>query len=125
DDLEMLWGWRALTALGKYASRWGGELILWEEKKVIELPVGSTVLFPAAFTRYSFTQVRAGEYQYWFGQYAAVAPFRYFDNGFQSEQAFEDSAWKYTRLAREKRREARMATALGQYSTMSELDESD
>ncbi|KAJ7075902.1 hypothetical protein C8R43DRAFT_910698, partial [Mycena crocata] len=61
DDLEMLWGWRALTLLGSTRRDGGGELILWEEKKVIELPVGSTVLFPAAFTRYSFTQVRAGE----------------------------------------------------------------
>ncbi|KAJ7100993.1 hypothetical protein C8R43DRAFT_907277, partial [Mycena crocata] len=122
DDLEMLWGWRGLTALGKYSSRWGGDFISWEEKKVIEFPVGATILFPAAFTRYSFTQVRAGEYRYAFCQYSQAAPFRYSDNGFKSEQEFEDSAWRRSREARDRRRDARMAMALGMYSTLSELD---
>ncbi|KAJ7182631.1 hypothetical protein C8R43DRAFT_868982 [Mycena crocata] len=122
DDLEFLWAWRGMSFLGKYAHRWGGALILWEERKVIELPVGSTFLFPAAFTRYSFTEVRAGEYQYVFSQYTQAAPFRYVDNGFKSERAFEERAWTRVRDARARRREARMTEALAMYSTLSEVE---
>ncbi|KAJ7164594.1 hypothetical protein C8R43DRAFT_878683, partial [Mycena crocata] len=121
DDLEMLWGWRGLTALGRYNSCWGGELILWEEKKVIEFPPGATFLFPAAFIRYSFTQLRTRKYQYAFSQYSQAGPFRYRDNGYKSDQEFEDSAWAATRQARDRRRDARMVTALGMYSTLAEI----
>ncbi|KAJ7159132.1 hypothetical protein C8R43DRAFT_1124764 [Mycena crocata] len=124
DHLEMLWSLRGLTVLGKYNPRWGGQLILWEEKKVIKSPPGSTFLFPAAFTRYSFTQVRASEYQYAFSQYSQAGPFRYVDNDFQSDQAFEDSAWRGTWEAHDRRREARRTIALGMYSTLSEIEES-
>ncbi|KAJ7838430.1 hypothetical protein B0H13DRAFT_1650755, partial [Mycena leptocephala] len=123
DDLDMLWSWRALTALGRYNARWGGELILWEEKKVIKFPPGATFLFPAAFTRYSFTQVRAGETQYAFSQYSHSGPFRYVENGFRCEANFETQAWKATREAREKMKDDRMAKALGMYSSLDELDE--
>jgi hypothetical protein len=122
DDLEMLWGWRALTALGNYNARWGGELILWEEKKVIAFPVGATFLFPAAFTRYSFTQVRAGEQQFGFAQYSQAGSFRHIENGFRNEAAFETQAWKSTREARNRMKDGRMATALAMYSVVEDLD---
>ncbi|KAJ7164823.1 hypothetical protein C8R43DRAFT_878930 [Mycena crocata] len=125
EDLEFVWAWRGTTMLGRYGHRWGGELILWEERKVIELPVGSTFLFPTAFTRYSFTEVRAGESQYAFSQYSLAAPFRYVDNGFKSEKAFEERAWARVREARQRRRDARMTTALSMYSTLSELQEEE
>ncbi|KAJ7607458.1 hypothetical protein DFH06DRAFT_1018547, partial [Mycena polygramma] len=121
DDLDMPWAWRALTALGDYNPRWGGELILWEEKKVIKFPPGSMFLFPGCFIRYSFTQVREGEAQYTFGQYAHCGLFRYVESGFRSEAEFEASAWTAEREARDKLRDARMAMALGMYSHIDEL----
>jgi hypothetical protein len=125
DDLDMMWTWRALTSLGSYNARWGGELILWDEKKVIRFPPGATFLFPAAFMRYSFTQVRAGETQYAFSQYAQAGLFRFVENGFMSEANFEATAWKGQKEAREKSREARMANALAMYSHINEIYELD
>ncbi|KAJ7678294.1 hypothetical protein DFH06DRAFT_1121784 [Mycena polygramma] len=125
DDLDMLWSWRAVTALGRYQARWGGELILWEEKKVIKFPVGATILFPAAFTQYSFTQVCAGEAQYAFSQYCGAGPFRYVENGYRCEANFDSQAWRATRKAREAMKDRRMETALGMYNFLDKLDHLD
>jgi hypothetical protein len=95
---------------------------LWEEKKVIAFPVGATFLFPAAFTRYSFTQVRAGEQQFGFAQYSQAGPFRHVENGFRNEAAFETQAWKSTREARNRMKDGRMATALAMYSIVEDSD---
>ncbi|KAJ7024363.1 hypothetical protein C8F04DRAFT_969087, partial [Mycena alexandri] len=121
DDHDLPWAWRALTALGDYNPRWGGELILWEEKKVITFPPGATFLFPAAFTRYSFTQVRAGEARYSVSQYAQAGLFRYVENGFLNEANFEAVAWKKQREARDRLRDARMTIALGMYPEVDNL----
>ncbi|KAJ7625128.1 hypothetical protein DFH06DRAFT_1325210 [Mycena polygramma] len=123
DDLDMPWGWRALTSLGEYNARWGGELVLWEEKKVVRFPPGATFLFPAAFMRYSFTQLRAGETQYAFSQYAQAGLFRYVENGFMSEDNFEATAWRAQREERDKLRDTRMFRALGMYSHINEIYE--
>ncbi|KAJ7035418.1 hypothetical protein C8F04DRAFT_1182327 [Mycena alexandri] len=112
DDLDMPWGWRALTSLGTYDPRWSAKLILWDEKKVIKFPPGATFLFPAAFIRYSFTPVHAGETHYAFSQYAQAGLFRYVENGFMSEANFEATAWKKQREARDRARDARMVDAL-------------
>ncbi|KAJ7184065.1 hypothetical protein C8R46DRAFT_815214, partial [Mycena filopes] len=82
DDLDAIWHWRALTALGDYDANWGGELILWDEKKVVKFPPGATFLFPSAMTRYSFTQIREGESRFSFSQYAQAGLFRYAENDF-------------------------------------------
>ncbi|KAJ7483692.1 hypothetical protein B0H11DRAFT_1723218, partial [Mycena galericulata] len=121
DDLDMMWAWRALTALGVYNPRWGGELILWDEKKVIQFPPGATFLFPAAFMRYSFTQVRMLERQYAFSQYAQAGLFRYIDNGFKSEMNFEATAWRAEYESRERAKDARVVRALGMYSLVNEV----
>ncbi|KAJ7025051.1 hypothetical protein C8F04DRAFT_888207, partial [Mycena alexandri] len=82
DDLNMPWGWRALTALGTYNPRWSGKLILWEEKKVINFPPGATFPYPGTFIRHSFTELHAGETQYAFSQYAQAGLFCYVGNGY-------------------------------------------
>jgi hypothetical protein len=136
-DLDMMWSWRALTALGKYDARWGGELILWDEKKIFKFPPGATFLFPGRLIRYSFTQVRrssssevntthfiqvrSGEMRYSFGQYAQAGLFRYVENRFMSEANFEATAWKLQRKARDRLRDARMVKALGMYSLLNEI----
>ncbi|KAJ7184782.1 hypothetical protein C8R46DRAFT_883310 [Mycena filopes] len=121
DDLDAIWGWRALTALGDYDPHWGGELILWEEKKVIKFPPGATFLFPSSMTRYSFTQIRAGESRFEFNQYAQAGLFRYAENDFLSEANFEAISWQKDRRERERAKNARMATALGAYGSLKEL----
>ncbi|KAJ7448472.1 hypothetical protein B0H11DRAFT_1744202, partial [Mycena galericulata] len=121
DDRDMLWGWRGLTGLGRYDADCGGEVILWDEKKVIKFPVGATFLFPAAFMRYSFTSVRPWERRYAFSQYSDAGLFRYVENGFMSEGTFEATAWKAAREARDRVRDARMQTALGMYSHITDF----
>ncbi|KAJ7731412.1 hypothetical protein B0H16DRAFT_1733351 [Mycena metata] len=54
-------GMCALTALGNYAGT-EGELILWEDKKVVNFRSGSTFLLPK-WMHYSFTEVEAPGYQ--------------------------------------------------------------
>ncbi|KAJ7916472.1 hypothetical protein B0H13DRAFT_1609353, partial [Mycena leptocephala] len=121
-DLDMMWSWRALTALGEYNARWGGELILWDEKKIFKFPPGATFLFPGRLIRYSFTQVRCSfSSEYSFGQYAHAGLFRYVENGFMSEANFEATAWKLQREARDRMRDARMVKALGMYSLLNEI----
>ncbi|KAJ7184056.1 hypothetical protein C8R46DRAFT_882930, partial [Mycena filopes] len=80
DDLDAIWGWRSLTALGDYNPRWGGELILWEERMVFKFPPGATFLFPGSMSRYSFTQIQEGETCYAFSQYAQAGLFHYAEN---------------------------------------------
>ncbi|KAJ7168778.1 hypothetical protein C8R46DRAFT_897578, partial [Mycena filopes] len=121
DDLDMIWGWRALTALGDYNPRWGGELILWDERKVIRFPPGATFLFPSAMTRYSFTQIRAQESCFAFSQYAHAGCVRYAENDFLNEANFEAIAWRDARRKRERIREARMVEALGMYPLLRDL----
>ncbi|KAJ7617536.1 hypothetical protein DFH06DRAFT_1012556 [Mycena polygramma] len=120
DDLQMLWSWRAFTALGNYNARWGGELILWEEKKIVKFPVGATFLFPSAFMRYSFTRICAGEEQFWFSQYSQAGVFRHLENGYRSEARFEGLAWTGTHRARDEMKDRRMETALGMYSNVND-----
>ncbi|KAJ7711712.1 hypothetical protein B0H16DRAFT_1480117 [Mycena metata] len=48
-------GWRALTSLGNYQSK-TGQMVFWKEKTVVEFPCGSTMLFPAEWMPYSFTE---------------------------------------------------------------------
>ncbi|KAJ7015935.1 hypothetical protein C8F04DRAFT_984117 [Mycena alexandri] len=121
DDHNLPWTLRALTALGEHNPCWGGELIMWEEKEVITFPPGATILFPASFTRYSFTQVHAGESQYSVSQYAQAGLFRYVENGFLNEANFEAVAWKKQREARDRLRDARMALTLGMYPVADDL----
>ncbi|KAJ7496075.1 hypothetical protein B0H11DRAFT_1716213 [Mycena galericulata] len=121
DDRDMLWCWRALTGLGRYDPEFGGEMILWDEKKVIKFPVGSTFLFPAAFMRYSFTRVRPWERRFSFSQYSQAGLFRYVENGFMSEATFEATAWRSVREKRDRVRDARMQTALGMFSHLNDF----
>ncbi|KAJ7115649.1 hypothetical protein C8R43DRAFT_1138104 [Mycena crocata] len=54
-------GCRALTTLGNYDD--DGGLICWRDKMVIQMPSGSTILFPAGCMPYSFTAVDDTEWR--------------------------------------------------------------
>ncbi|KAJ7909217.1 hypothetical protein B0H13DRAFT_1877968 [Mycena leptocephala] len=81
QDKDVLHGWRALTALGTYDSRYGGDIILWDDGFVLRFPPGATFLFPAALMRYSFVEVQPGLH-------------RYITNGYVSDSTFERTADK-------------------------------
>ncbi|KAJ7271700.1 hypothetical protein C8J57DRAFT_1507617 [Mycena rebaudengoi] len=81
-ERDLFYGWRCLTALGNYDSRFGGDLILWDHRLVVTFPPGSSFLFPGAMTCYSFSQVGWHENQYLMSQYAEAPHFHYHANGF-------------------------------------------
>ncbi|KAJ7664811.1 hypothetical protein B0H17DRAFT_848388, partial [Mycena rosella] len=77
QDRDLLQGWRALTALGTYDSRYGGDLVLWDDGFVVRFPPGAIVLFPAALMCYLFVGVRPGEKQYMFSQSSTAGLYQY------------------------------------------------
>ncbi|KAJ7856283.1 hypothetical protein B0H13DRAFT_1641571 [Mycena leptocephala] len=78
-------GWRALTSVGNYGLD-DGHMIFWTEKTVVEFPTGSTMLFPAAWMPYSFTEVEVPCWQMFITQYLDDALHQYFSNGFSRHE---------------------------------------
>ncbi len=48
DSANLPFGWCAITALGRFDPRFGGHLVLWDLKLVLDFPPGSTILIPSA-----------------------------------------------------------------------------
>ncbi|KAJ7653364.1 hypothetical protein DFH06DRAFT_994472, partial [Mycena polygramma] len=121
QDRDLLQGWRAVTALGTYNSRHGGDIVLWDEGWIIRFPPGFTILFPAALMRYSFVDVLPGEKQYTFSQYTPAGLHRYITNGYRSDGHFERSASKLEMETRNSALRRRLETGVQQYSTLDEF----
>lgn len=75
-----------MTPFGTYDYTKGGHLILWDLKRVIEFPPGSTILFPSAVISHSNVAIGKGETRYLFAQYSAGGLFRWVDQGFQTKE---------------------------------------
>ncbi|KAJ7680860.1 hypothetical protein DFH06DRAFT_973391, partial [Mycena polygramma] len=121
QDKDLLHGWRALTALGNYDSRYGGDIILWDDGFIIRFPPGATILFPAALMRYSFVSVRPGEKQYAFSQYSPAGLYRYITNGYVSDRTIEGNRDKRAVEAVKRARGRRLEAAIDMYSTLNEF----
>ncbi|PIL34678.1 hypothetical protein GSI_03458 [Ganoderma sinense ZZ0214-1] len=48
-------GWCAVMALGDFNARYGGHLVLWDLKLMIEFPAGAVIFLPSAILRHSNT----------------------------------------------------------------------
>ena len=57
-------GWCAITALGNFNPIFGGHLVLWDLKIVIDFPPGLTILMPSSTIRHSNNAIHQGETQY-------------------------------------------------------------
>ncbi|KAJ6503117.1 hypothetical protein DFH09DRAFT_944194 [Mycena vulgaris] len=79
-----------ITSIGKYAHEKRGHIIFWDEHKVIELPSGTTVMFPAGTKRYSFVPVAADEERFLFRQFCHAGVLRWVEKGGKSDSEFED-----------------------------------
>ncbi|KAJ6503463.1 hypothetical protein C8R47DRAFT_969210 [Mycena vitilis] len=121
QDRDLLHGWRALTALGNYDSRYGGDIILWDDGFIIRFPPGATILLPAAIMRYSFVNVRPGEKQYAFSQYSPGGLYRYITNGYVNDATFENDAGPREMEAVKRARGRRFEAAMKMYSTIDEF----
>ena len=74
----------AITALGRYNPRFGGHLILFALKLIIEFPPGLTILLPSGTMPHSNTLIQTGETHLSMTQYCAGGLIRWVDYGFQS-----------------------------------------
>jgi hypothetical protein len=106
----------ALTSIGNYDTR-EGELILWTEKKVVNFPVGSTILLPK-WMPYSFTAVESPGFQMLLTQTCENAVCDYVANGFSSK--FGVVEYEGEKGRKSKKREAEAGAAL--FGTLNEFD---
>ncbi|KAJ7658555.1 hypothetical protein B0H14DRAFT_3702889 [Mycena olivaceomarginata] len=53
DFGNLSWGWCAITALGRFNPDLGGHFVLWDLKRIIQFPPGSTILIPSAIIWHS------------------------------------------------------------------------
>ncbi|KAK6966798.1 hypothetical protein R3P38DRAFT_2590214, partial [Favolaschia claudopus] len=71
----------AITSMGPYDHRKGGDLFLKQLNMLVPFPSGSTVLIPSAFVEHGNTPIADGEARFSFTQYAAGALFRWVKYG--------------------------------------------
>lgn len=75
-----------ITSGGTFDHAKGGHIILFDLKRVIQFPSGSTILIPSASIRHGNTPIQPGETRYSFTQYCAGGLLRWVDCGFRSLQ---------------------------------------
>ncbi|KAI9431864.1 hypothetical protein H4582DRAFT_2062288 [Lactarius indigo] len=121
DNANLAQAWCSITPLGSFDPKWGGHLVLWDFKLVIEFPPGSTVLIPSALIKHSNTPVQTGETRFCIVQYAAGGLFRWVENGFRSDEDRRASSSEEQLQAYISEQGARWAKAAGMYTTLDEL----
>ncbi|KAF7319240.1 hypothetical protein HMN09_00261400 [Mycena chlorophos] len=87
DLLNLAWGWCFITALGWFDPNKGGHLILWDLKRIVRFPPGSSIAIPSALLRHSNAAIQQGETRYSFTQFAAGGLFRFVENGFELNES--------------------------------------
>ncbi|KAJ7071260.1 hypothetical protein C8F01DRAFT_1109763 [Mycena amicta] len=85
DLMNLSWGWCFITALGRFDPNKGGHLVLWDIKRIIRFPPGSTIAIPSALLRHSNISIQQGETRHSFTQFSAGAIFRFVERGFKLE----------------------------------------
>ncbi|KAJ7117333.1 hypothetical protein C8R43DRAFT_1137629 [Mycena crocata] len=97
----------AITSLGFYNHKKGGQCEMWDDEAIIELAPGATIVFPAGTKRFSFMPVGKHETRYLFRQFCHAGVFRWFDKGGRSDAEFDRDAspeeiakWEQMRLKR-------------------------
>ena len=122
DYANLAWGWCAITALGNFDHRLGGQLVLWDLHLVIDFPAGSTILIPSALLWHSNVAVRPGEVRRSITSYSAGALFRWIDQGFVTkEQKMQSMTPEEVKAFLASERERFVREGLNVFSTLDEL----
>jgi hypothetical protein len=89
DTVNLAQGWCSITPIGSFDWKWGGQLVLKELGLVIDFPPSSTILIPSALITHPNAPVK--DHETWFSivQYTAGGLFRWVDNGFMSDKAWD------------------------------------
>ncbi|KAJ7742761.1 hypothetical protein B0H14DRAFT_3607659 [Mycena olivaceomarginata] len=105
----------------RYTHLYGGHLVLWDCKLVIEFPPGCTILIPSAAIYHFNIPIGRKEHRYSFTQYTAGGLFRWVEHDFKTEEEY------FVSLSAEQAEEekelglARAEAGAGLYSTIDEL----
>ncbi|KAJ7450434.1 hypothetical protein FB451DRAFT_1052313 [Mycena latifolia] len=78
-----------ITSFGTYDHKKRGHILFWDDDKVVELPSGASVMFPAGSKRYSFLPVDGHEERFLFRQFCHASVFRWVEKGGHSDTEFE------------------------------------
>lgn len=100
DDANRPDGLCAITGLGPYDHRKGGQIVLLEARVVIEFPSGSTVYIPSAISTHYNLPVQPGDKRYSVTQYTGGGIFRWVNNGFMSDKSWYEQATPAEKLER-------------------------
>lgn len=92
DPLNIVYGGCPVMAIGKFNSKLGGHLVLWDLRLVIRFPPGSLIILPSALIEHSNTPVGDDEERMSLAQYSAAGLFRWVHNGFKSDLEFQSTA---------------------------------
>lgn len=117
DFNDLPFGMCSIYGAGRYDSKEGGHLVLWEAGLVIEFPPGSTILIPSAILTHSNVPVPKGSTRYSVTQYTAGGLFRWVDHGFQSEESYWRSLTDEGCAEETQRMEGRATMGMGLFST--------
>ncbi|KAJ7673624.1 hypothetical protein B0H17DRAFT_911239, partial [Mycena rosella] len=79
----------AIIVVGKYAHKERGQLILGQDKAMVEVPSGTTLIFPSGTKHFSFAAVAPHETRYLFRQYCDAVVIRWIQKGSLSDAEFE------------------------------------
>ncbi|KAF8068013.1 hypothetical protein FPV67DRAFT_1449584 [Lyophyllum atratum] len=88
DYANLPYGLCAITALGNFDPRTGGQLVLYSLKVVIDFPPGSTVLIPSGSVEHGNCPIAPHETRMSFTQYAAGGLFRYVAYNFKTIRSY-------------------------------------
>jgi hypothetical protein len=112
----------AVTSLGFYNHEKGGHLILPDDKKVIELPPGTTVLLPAGTKRFNFAAVAKHEKRFLFRQFCSAGVLHWVDKGGRTDREFQaHAAGSPTMVAWNDMRRIRGETSLKSFTKLRDV----
>ena len=111
----------SIYGAGRYKSKEGGHLVLWEAGLVIEFPPGSTILIPSTILTHSNVSVPKGSTRYSVTQYTARGLFRWVDHGFQSKESYWESLTDEASAEETRWMEGRATMGMGLFSTKDEF----
>ncbi|KAJ7169368.1 hypothetical protein C8R43DRAFT_876436 [Mycena crocata] len=110
----------AVCVIGEYNFKKGGHCHFWDDEGMIEVPPGSTILFPAG-KRYSFLPVGKHEKRYLFRQFCNAGVVRWVEKDGMSDSEFDRDASPEQLAAWDKKRLKRGATAAKLFSKLSDV----
>jgi hypothetical protein len=95
--------------------------VLWDLKRVVEFPPGSTIHMPSAAIEHSNVPIQTHEDRCSFTQYSAGGLFRWVDHGFQKETKYKATISPENFQEEQVRMEAQRKLGLSLFSSFDEL----